>query len=606
MQIIEIDQIGDFNKPAEANNTAIGIDFGTNNSLVAISKGLLPRIIPDQKGRELIPSVITEENNRFIIGDTNQIKNTLYSIKRLLGKSRAEILNTPSLLAIVNDLIDRNSHNLAITLANKPLIIPFLVAQILLYLKKQAEEYLQTEVNQAVITVPAYFDDAARGELMLAAKIAGLNVLRLIAEPTAAAYAYGLNKNSAGCYLVYDLGGGTFDVSILNMRAGILQVIAASGDNMLGGDDIDRLIADYFAGQYSISRSRQLLTIAKQAKETLTFKDKFSQTITGIGQFSIDLPVLNQLILPLIKHTIDIVKETVMQANNPELTGIILVGGSTRINLIPEMLQQHFSNVTIFADIDPDKTVAWGAALQAENLTSSTNNSLLIDVLPLSLGIELYGGIVEKIILKNSPIPLSITKEFTTYLDNQTAMQFHIVQGERELAKDCRSLARFELKGIPQMKAGSIKIELTFSIDADGILSVSALEKVTGKSQIIEIKPSYGLTEDEVTNILEVAYKNASIDQKSKLLQQAVIDANSLIYNLENAINEMPNILSLEEMAKINQAIIDLKNILDSGDREVIINQTAMLEIAAETFISQRLNTTIAGLLKGKHIDEVK
>ena len=606
MQIIEIDEIGDLSKKKESNNIAIGIDFGTTNSLVAISKAHLPKIIPDHTGRELIPTIITEKNDVFIIGDTTQVKNTIYSIKRLLGKNREEILNTPALLSIVEGFIDQNSKNFAIKLSNKSFTIPFLVAEILLSLKKQAESNLKTEIIEAVITVPAYFDDAARGELMLAAKIAGLNVLRLIAEPTAAAYAYGLNKDNVGCYLVYDLGGGTFDVSILNMQAGILQVIAAGGNNMLGGDDIDQLILDYFIQEYGLLPSLQLRHIARCAKETLTYQERFSYTVPDVGEILMNKGILKELISPLIKRTIDITNDTVLQAGNPEITGIILVGGSTRIYLIPEMLRQHFNNVTIFSDIDPDKTVAWGAALQAENLTSPSNSSLLIDVVPLSLGMELYGGIVEKIILKNSPIPLSITKEFTTYLDNQTAMQFHILQGERELVKDCRSLAKFELKDLPSMKAGSVKIEVTFSIDADGILSVSAFEKLSGKSHLIEIKPTYGLKDEEITSILEDAYKNAYIDQESKLLQEAVFDANSLIYNLENAIKETPDILSGDEMAKIDKVIIDLKNLLSSNGRDEIINQTKKLERAAEDFVSQRLNNSIVGMLKGKHVDDVK
>ena len=366
------------------------------------------------------------------------------------------MLNTPALFSLVKDYLDVYSSELKLNFANKQLRVSEIAAEVFIYLKNQAEEQLKTNLTKAVITVPAHFNDAARGEVILAAKIAGFEVLRLIAEPTAAAYAYGLNKNQKGCYLVYDLGGGTFDVSILNIQEGIFQVIATNGDNMLGGNDIDVVITQYLCNKFDLSNSIDTLQLAKKAKETLTYTDSFNN-----DNISINKQTLEQLILPLVKRTINIAQECLEQAGNPNIDGVILVGGVTRIPLIKDELYKAFK-IDILSDIDPDKAVVWGAALQAENLIAPHTNSLLIDVAPLSLGMELYGGIVEKIIMHNTPIPISVVKEFTTYVDNQTGIQFHILQGEREMAADCRSLARFELKGLPPMKAGYIRAEVTF------------------------------------------------------------------------------------------------------------------------------------------------
>jgi molecular chaperone HscA len=418
---------------------------------------------------------------------------------------------------------------------------------------------------------------------MWAAKIAGLEVLRLIAEPTAAAYAYGLNKKQSGCYLIYDLGGGTFDVSILNMQEGVFQVIATGGDNMLGGDDIDNLIAEYFCNKFNVPYSEQILKAAKEAKEILSYQNDFNR-----GILSLNRQTFEQLIFSLIERMITIVKDTLLEAENPNIDGIILVGGTTRIPLITNKLKEVFA-INIFSDIDPDKAVVFGAALQAENLTSAGINSLLIDVVPLSLGMELYGGLVEKIILRNIPLPTSLTKEVTSYADNQTGIQFHILQGERETVADCRSLARFELTNLPLMKAGGIRVEVTFAIDADGILSVSALEKTSGKSHAIEVKPTHGLNEEEITKSLENAYKNAANDYTTRLLQETIINTESLIFSVENTIKELPDLLSENEIQKIYQAMKDLKNAIALKDRELIIKLTKNFEFIAKDFIAQRL-----------------
>lgn len=583
MQIIEISEPNSIQKLNHKPDIAVGIDFGTTNSLIAVSKNQLPRIIKDIKGRELVPSF-------YLIP----------SVKRLLGKSFQEISTTPILQSIVKDFIDENSTiTPKIKFYDKSLTLPVVASEIFKYLKLQAERDLGQPVTKAVVTVPAYFDDAAKGSVMLAAKIAGFEVLRLIAEPTAAAYAYGLNKNIKGCYLVYDLGGGTFDVSILNMQDGVFQVVATTGDNMLGGDDIDYLVLEYFQKK-NASKLMQSIDLAKKAKEALTYADSFYE-----GDFNINIETFDQLIRPLIQRTIDLTKDAIDNIANLNLDGIILVGGSTRIPLITKELRKNF-NTPIFSDLDPDKVVALGAALQAENLTSLNPNSLLIDVVPLSLGIELYGGIVEKIISRNSPIPLSVTKEFTTYSDNQTAMDLHIVQGEREMVKDCRSLARFELKDIPPMKSGAARIEITFSVDTDGILSVSTLEKLTNKSQIIQIKPTYGLDQVQINEILKDAYSNASLDHHNRLLQEARIEANSLIQSIENAIQEMPDILPKITIDEINAVLIELKDVITLNDRDLIIDQITKLNRSTEDFLAARLNRTIGDLLEGKNIKDVR
>lgn len=595
MHIIEIQDETNINASTQKQSIALGIDFGTTHSLIAIAENGITKTIADQDGVELVPSIAK-------LTATENIR----SIKRLLGKSNAEILATPVLRKLVEGIMDETNKKPKISITENGLV-PKLASQIFTHLKNAASAALNLEVENVVVTVPAYFDDVAKGEVILAAKLAGLNVLRLLPEPTAAAYAYGLNNNATGCYMVYDLGGGTFDVSILNMEQGIFQVIAVGGDNMLGGDDIDYLIASYFGAKYNIAVSEELLKKARMMKERLSTKQI---SISSIGQGGEERELiltqdqLNDLITPLINRTLRIVKDTLAQAQNIDISGVILVGGSTRIPLISKLLQQTLSTA-ILSDIDPDKAVAFGAALQAENLTSVKNKSLLIDVTPLSIGLELYGGVVEKVIARNSPIPLFIAQEFTTYADNQTAIQFHIVQGEREMADDCRSLARFELKNIPPAKAGSVKIEVTFAIDANGILSVSALEKLSGRSCMIEVKPTYGLSTEQVNLMLETAYKNAQNDHHLRFLNEAIFEAKTLILHLRNAISESEELLAPEEKAQILGDIENLENAIKSKNRADIVALKEILEQNSENFIANRLNYGIGKLLKGKHIDKV-
>lgn len=595
MQIIDIREPGQAESKQEA-KIAVGIDFGTTNSLIAISAGREVKIIQTENSKELIPTTIEFTNNNITVGSNKGVR----SIKRLFGKTLNEILNTPALFSLVKDYINLQGQEVKLNFANNQMRIAEVTAEVFIYLKQQAEKELVTEVTQAVITVPAHFNDAARGQVMLAAKLAGLEILRLIAEPTAAAYAYGLNKNQTGCYLVYDLGGGTFDVSILNITEGVFQVIATNGDNMLGGDDIDKIIADYFCNKFSLPDNLDTLQLAKKAKEALSNQDSFE-----FNNISFDKQTFEQFITPIIERTINIAQECLEIAENLNIDGIILVGGVTRIPFIKDELYKAFK-VNILSDIDPDKAIVYGAALQAENLTAPNIDSLLIDVVPLSLGMELYGGIVEKIIMRNTPIPISVVKEFTTYTDNQTGIQFHILQGEREMVADCRTLARFELKGLPPMKAGSIRAEVTFAIDADGILSVSAYEKISNTSHIIEVKPDYGIDISAVDKILENAYKNAKLDYAARLLQETVIEAESLIFNIEHAIKELVDLLSKNEKHIISNLLNNIKHAINARDRALINNTVKDFKSKTKKSLNTKINVVISDLLKGKNINQLK
>lgn len=604
MQIIEIEEPGKRDLQEEI---VVGIDFGTTNSLIAYSKHNNPQIINSVGKNGLLTSVIfyDDQLEKFLIGKNRGEKKSISSIKRLLSKSYEEIKSTEVLDKILSDfvLVDHTSSMPKVTFGTTKYSFPELAAKIFLFLKEHAEQELGTAISKAVVSVPAYFDDASRGAVMLAAKIAGFDVLRLIAEPTAAAYAYGFHKKSQGAYMIYDLGGGTFDVSILNMEAGVLQVIATGGDNLLGGDDLDHILAEHIAKELNISLEPALYLKAKELKELLSFQNSASLNF-GSKKFKITREVFENLISLLINRTIKIAKDTLFDAD-VKLDGIILVGGSTRIPFIAQNLIRSFG-VEVFSDIDPDRAVVIGAALQAENLSlASSRNSLLIDVLPLSVGMELYGGIAEKIIMRNTPIPFSITKTFTTYADYQTGMQFHIVQGEREMVQDCRSLARFELKNIPPMKAGMAKIEVTFAVDADGILSVTAKENTSGIAQNIELKPSYGLSQTEINNMLENAFKNAEEDYKIRLLTETRIEAQNVIAGITKAMNETPDILNINEKESIMALINSLQNIIYTNNRDEILTKIGELNKSAADFIEKHLNSGAKSLLEGKHISDI-
>jgi molecular chaperone HscA len=567
MQIFEIKEPEPSSEKKQ--EIAIGIDFGTTNSLVAYSRDHKPYIIDD----ELVPT---------ILGD-------IKSIKRLVGKSFDEIIGP-----LKKHIIEKNGI-IKIKIGNEYLTIPEAISRILKLLKAKAESHLNEDVHKAVITVPAHFDDTMRACIKQAASLIGLEVLRLISEPTAAAYAYGLENGSEGIYTVYDFGGGTFDVSLLRMQMGVFQVLATAGDTDLGGDDIDHIIFEYLAKQNPLCT----LDIAIEAKKYLSKHELWEDTKFGL---KLDKETFEKLIMPLLERSINITS-SVIENTLPELKGIILVGGSTRIPLVKKLLANF--KVPIYDNVDPDKVVALGAALQAENLTFGSRN-LLIDVVPLSLGMELMGGIVEKIILRNTPIPIAITKEFTTYADNQTEVQLNIVQGEREMVEDCRMLGKFALKNIPLMKAGIPRVEVTFAIDADGLLNVTAVEKLTNTKQVVEIRPAYGISNQDVMKMVEESYIHAEEDHAIRLLTETIIDATKEIKDMKIALSDTPNLISAKETKNIEEKIAALEVAVKKKDRDNILSSIEALEDSATKFIEKRMDFILSSALKGEKIESIK
>lgn len=580
MQLIDIVEPED---GVNHNEYTIGIDLGTTNSLVAYSQDQKPVIIKNILGNKFTPSIVNIVGGKIELSKQN-LDNQCFSvksIKRLMGRTYDEAISLCNDSYLTNHLVEHNKE-LHVKIENALFTPEEISSTILKQLKLSAQAELNCEIKNAIITVPAYFNDAARNATKKAAILAGLNPIRLISEPTAAAYAYGLDKNSQGIFAVYDLGGGTFDVSILRIKAGIFQVIATGGDNLLGGDDIDVILAKHIFNQIDIDKNNysflDLISHAKNIKEMFSDYNEVSYKFSIGGKefnFIINITDFNSLIAPIINKTIKILSNVIMDSglSKDDILGIILVGGSSRIKLIKDEITKSL-NITILDDVNPDEVVALGAALQAENLTSN-NNNLLIDVIPLSLGIELIGGLVEIIIPRNIPLPIKLTKNFTTYQDNQTAMSFHIVQGDRPLAKDCRSLARFELKNIMPMRAGLAKVEVTFAIDADGIMAVAAHEKNTDCYEQIEIASAFDLEKDVIIEMLKSANSNFESDSNQKLLAETLIEANYLINRLEKIIShkdKKDEKLSYD-IKKLTEILQELKTLVASGDRVAILSQ---------------------------------
>ncbi len=572
----------------QSHEIVVGIDLGTTNSLIAIIENQKIRFFCDEKGNDIIPSLVTY----------NDVK--ISSIKRLMGKGYEDVKNLELPFKINPELNQKEA--LQIVIGENKVTPAQISSYILNYLKTLAEETLKTEIKKAVITVPAHFDEAAKNATKLAANLAGLEVLRLINEPTAAALAYGLDNAAEGIYCVFDLGGGTFDVSILRMQKGVFKVLGVSGDNALGGDDIDQIIAKHLEVD---------LIEAKKIKEELSsspsikYATKQKQGATH-SSFSLNKAEFEKLIAEKIDKTVTLTTNLIedLELEIDEIKGVILVGGSTRIPLIKEKLAAIFGEQKILNKLDPDRIVAAGAAWQAHNLSGNSEN-LLLDVVPLSLGIEMMGGIVDKIIMRNSAIPMSATKEFTTYADNQTGIKFHIVQGERELAQDCRSLAEFEIKKIPAMKAGLARVSVTFKIDADGLLTVTAKEKYTGEVQEIIVKPSYGIDENEVKKMLLDSLKNSKFDMENRLLIQAITDAKHDIDILKKDLSIIADEISEDEKVAINQKINELeKLIIEKTSRDAINEAQENLGKAAEKLILQKVNAALKEKVAGKKVDE--
>ena len=581
----------------------VGIDLGTTNSLIGIVEDGKVHLFADEDGAELHHSIVGFDavGNVVAVGNNvnvvqNEIK--ISSIKRLMGKGLLDIANNSEFQ------FDESADSVKLVIGEKKYSPEEISAEILKYLKKLAERNLAKtslslenkglsplKITQAVITVPAYFDTK------LAAQLAGLEVLRLVNEPTAAALAYGLDNSSEGIYGVYDLGGGTFDISILKMQKGVFKVLGVSGDNALGGDDFDGLLAREIQKKAAID-FLEAKKMAREIKEKLstqnTVESDFS-SLNGNFKFSISRQEFEEIIAEKINKTILLTTKLVEDLNleTLDIKGVIMVGGSSRIPLIHQKLAEIFGAKKILTNLDPDRVVAIGAAWQAFNLSGSHDN-LLLDVVPLSLGIEMMGGIIDKVILRNTTIPASVTKEFTTYADNQNGMKLHIVQGEREFAKDCRSLANFEIKNIPAMKAGMARIAVTFKVDADGLLTVSAEEKITGQRQEIAVKPSYGINESEVKTMLLDSMKNAAADIKNRLLAETVSEAKQSALILHDDLKTFGEFISTEEKIAITEKLSTLENLLENPqDRDLITSTEKELEKLSENLVLQKVNQSL-------------
>ena len=629
MALLQISEPGMSTAPHQ-HRLAVGIDLGTTNSLVATVRSGIPEVLSDEDGHPLLPSIVRYlPNGHAHIGykaqahQTTDPKNTIVSVKRFMGRGLADIAHAENM---PYDFQDSPGMVQLKTIAGlkSPVEVS---AQILATLRQRAEDSLGDELVGAVITVPAYFDDAQRQATKDAAQLAGLNVLRLLSEPTAAAIAYGLDQGKEGVYAVYDLGGGTFDISILKLSKGVFEVLSTGGDSALGGDDFDHRLFCWIMEQAKLAPlsdedTATLMVKARQAKELLS--NNASTTIDAVLQSGdvVHVRITDEIFFDITKHlvakTMNAIRKAMRDADVAveDVDGVVMVGGSTRMPHVRRVVSDFFHTIP-HANIDPDKVVALGAAIQANLLAgnrASGDDWLLLDVTPLSLGIETMGGLVEKIIPRNSPIPCARAQEFTTFKDGQTALAVHVVQGERELVSDCRSLARFELRGIPPMAAGAARIRVTYQVDADGLLSVAAREMRSGVEASITVKPSYGLADDDVARMLQESYSSASEDMQMRALREEQVEAERILLATQSALDSDVQLLSPQEQADVQQQLQAVRDAIAAsndaatapGQRQDALHAAVQaLARGTEEFAARRMDQSVRKALAGKSLDEV-
>ncbi len=619
MALLQISEPGQSSDPHQR-RLVVGIDLGTTHSLVASVRSGVAECLPDEQGRMLLPSVVRYlEQGRREIGFQAQAaladdpQNTVVSVKRFMGRSLADVeghhklpyrfVDQPGMLSITTREGDKSPVEVS--------------AEILASLRQRAEDSLGDELFGAVITVPAYFDDAQRQATKDAAEMAGLHVLRLISEPTAAAVAYGLEHGSEGLYAVYDLGGGTFDISLLRLSRGVFEVVATGGDAALGGDDIDAAVAAWALNELDVDATsahdkRAALTAARAVKEALSKASSanFDVALTaGPRSVAISRMQLETLAQPLIAKTLAAVRKVLRDAKvqRDDVQGVVMVGGSTRMPLVRTSVGELFGKAPL-TNVNPDEVVAIGAAIQADALAGNQRGGdglLLLDVIALSLGLETMGGLVERVIERNTTIPVAKAQEFTTYQDGQTAMAIHVVQGERELVSECRSLARFELRGFPPMVAGAARIRVSFQVDADGLLSVSALETGSGVEASVVVKPSYGLTDDQIAQMLKDGFAHAEGDMAARSLREARVDAERLVLATRSAISSDANLLDDSERQAIEALLKAASQAATDDDAHAIEAAVEALTAGTEDFAAQRMNQGIRQALAGRRIEDV-